>query len=112
MKNHPTWTREQAEEKVLTFSCRAGTSEHQLGLSIDMHNLPSADVSFGKKPAAKWMAENCWKFGFILRFPEDKVNVTKISYEPWHFRYVGRYHAWRMYTLGMCLEEYTEYLAN
>ena len=88
-----------------------GASEHQSGLCIDMHNIETgADVSFGNTEQFKWLSENCWKFGFILRYPEDKVDKTGISYEPWHYRYVGRYHAQKMYEMGLCLEEYCEYL--
>ncbi len=103
-------SRAEAEAIVVTYSCRAGTSEHQSGLCVDMHTLWSANVAFAKEDEAKWLAENCYKFGFVLRFPEDKVDITKITYEPWHFRYVGRYHAVKMNELEMCLEEYTEYL--
>lgn len=103
-------TRAAAEAIVLTYSCRAGTSEHQSGLCCDMHNMSSAQVAFAKTDEAKWLAENAWKFGFILRFPEEKTEITGISYEPWHFRYVGRYHAERMRELNMCLEEYVAYL--
>ncbi len=106
MQQDPTLTRQQAEAIVLTYSCREGTSEHQSGLCCDMHNLPSADRSFANTEVAQWLAQNSWKFGFVVRFPEDKTEVTGISYEPWHFRYVGRYHAERMYHAGMCLEEY------
>ena len=106
MANHPGWTKAQAEAQVLTYSCRPGTSEHQTGLSCDMHTLTGADVSFADCEQAKWLAENCWKFGYILRFPKDKVAQTGISYEPWHFRYVGRYHAYRIWSEGLCLEEY------
>lgn len=105
-------SREAAEAIVVTYSCRAGTSEHQSGLCVDMHTHPSANVNFKNETEAKWLAENCHKFGFILRFPEDKTDITGITYEPWHFRYVGRYHATKMKDLGMCLEEYTEYLKN
>lgn len=83
-----------------------GTSEHQSGLCCDMHNLPAADVSFGDTPAGKWMAANCHKFGFIIRYPEGKTDITGITYEPWHFRYIGRYHACKIYERGICLEEY------
>ena len=83
-----------------------GTSEHQSGLCCDMHNLPAADVSFADTPAGQWMAANCHKFGFIIRFPADKIEITGITFEPWHFRYVGRYHACKMYERGLCLEEY------
>ena len=103
-------TREEAEKIVVTYSCRAGTSEHQTGLCVDMHTLAAAHQSFQYESEAKWLAENSYKFGFVLRFPADKTEVTGITYEPWHFRYVGRYHAKKMYDLDMCLEEYTEYL--
>lgn len=105
-------TRAQAEAIVVTYSCRPGTSEHQTGLCVDMHTLSAANEAFKNQEEAKWLADNCHKFGFILRFPEDKTEITKITYEPWHFRYVGRYHATRMKDLGMCLEEYVEYLAK
>ena len=91
---------------VATFSNPPGSSEHQTGLCADLHNLPSADVKFGETEAFAWLRDNCHKFGFILRYPEDKVDVTGISYEPWHYRYVGRYHATHMYNEGLCLEEY------
>lgn len=106
LASHPGWTKEQAEAQVETYSCRPGTSEHQTGLCIDMHTLSGADVSFANYEQAAWLAENCWKFGYILRFPKDKVKETGISYEPWHFRYVGRYHAYRIHSQGLCLEEY------
>ena len=107
---YPDWTDEQVKNHVLTYSAFPGTSEHQTGLCCDMHNLRAADVAFAKKEAYKWLEENCWKFGFIIRFPEDKVDVTGYSYEPWHYRFVGRYHANAMRQRGMCLEEYVEYL--
>ncbi len=102
-------TREECEKYVLTFSTKPGTSEHQSGLSLDMHNLPSAQQAFADKPEAKWLAENCYRFGFILRYPKDKQEITNIIYEPWHFRFVGREAATEMHELNMCLEEYIEY---
>ena len=101
-------TREECEKYVLTFSTKPGTSEHQSGLCCDMHNIPAADVSFAEKAEAKWLAENCYRFGFILRYPEGKKSVTGIIYEPWHFRFVGREAATEMHELGLCLEEYIE----
>ncbi len=89
-----------------------GESEHQTGLAVDMHNMSSAQQAFAKTFEAQWLAENCWKFGFILRYMPDKEDITTYVYEPWHFRYVGRYHAQRIYEMHMCLEEYTEYLEN
>ena len=112
MAKNPSLTREQAEAITVTYSNRPGTSEHQTGLCCDMHNLSSADQSFKTERAAKWLADNCYKFGFILRYPEDKTDITGTLYEPWHFRYVGRYHASEMNRLGMCLEEYMKYLGR
>lgn len=89
------------------YSAPAGASEHQLGLAMDVNSL---DESFGNTAEGKWLAENCYKFGFILRFPEDKTDITGYIYEPWHFRFVGRYHAERITKLGMTLEEYIVYL--
>ena len=99
-----------SEEKAAKNVNPPGSSEHQTGLAVDMHNMSAASREFGKTIEAKWLADNAHKFGFILRYPADKVDVTGISYEPWHFRFVGRYHATKMYELGMCLEEYIEYI--
>lgn len=116
MDANPSLSRAEAEKIVEKYSCRAGTSEHQSGLCADLHNQVSANEDypeiFANTPEGKWIHENCWKFGFVLRFPPDKTEITGISYESWHFRYVGRYHAYRMKELGMCLEEYTAYLAD
>ncbi len=89
-----------------------GSSEHQSGLCLDMHNLSAASTAFGGTFEADWLADNAHKFGYILRYPKNKTKITGISYEPWHFRYVGRYHATKMHELGMCLEEYMEYISK
>ena len=99
-------TREECEKYVMTFSCREGCSEHQTGLALDMHNLPSAEVTFADSPAYAWLEANAHKFGFILRFPKDKEDITGISFEPWHYRFVGRKAATYIYEHGLCLEEY------
>ena len=112
MKNDSKLTREQAEQVVLTYSMKPGCSEHQTGLCCDMHNLSSAQQKFGSTEAGKWLAENCWRFGFILRYPADKEDITGVKWEPWHFRFVGREAATQMHEKNMCLEEYTEYLKN
>lgn len=101
-------TREECEAYVNTFSARPGQSEHQSGLVCDMHNLGSAEISFANTAEAKWLAENAHRFGFILRFQEDKVAITGYQFEPWHFRFVGRTAATEMYESGQCLEEYLE----
>jgi len=106
MAKNPSLTLAEAQAITATYSARPGTSEHQTGLCCDMHNLGAADVAFANKAAYAWLKENCWKFGFIIRFPEGKEEITGISFEPWHYRYVGRYHAKAIYDSGLCLEEY------
>ncbi len=108
MAANPSLTKAQAQAIVDTYSAKPGTSEHQTGLCADLHNLPGADVAFAKEQAYKWLSENAWKFGFILRFPEDKTDITGYSYEPWHYRFVGRNAAWQITSAGICLEEYLE----
>jgi len=99
-------TREECEQYVMTFSCREGCSEHQTGLALDMHNLPAADEKFADTAAYAWLSANAHRFGFILRFPKDKEDITGISFEPWHYRFVGRDAATYIYEHGLCLEEY------
>lgn len=101
-------TKEEAMAIVDTYSARPGTSEHQTGLCCDMHNLPSADQAFANKEAYAWLKENAWKFGFIERFPKGKEDVTGYSFEPWHYRFVGRRAAYRIHSAGITLEEYLE----
>lgn len=116
MNSNPGMTKAEAEKIAAETINRPGTSEHQTGLCLDMHNLRTAErelaVTFGENDAGKWLAENCYKFGYILRYEADKTDITGIAYESWHFRYVGRYHATRMHELDMCLEEYTVYLSE
>ncbi len=102
----PSLTREEAEKIVLTFSTRPGTSEHQSGLAVDMDTTGTLVTDFQYTAEYKWLSENAWKFGFILRFPDGKMDITTIQFEPWHYRYVGRYHAKKIYDSGLCLEEY------
>lgn len=89
-----------------------GTSEHHSGLAMDIvsgnYYTKYSDLveEFENEPEAVWLRENCARFGFILRFPKDKTDITKINYEPWHFRYVGEEHARIIMEQGLCLEEY------
>lgn len=101
---------EQAKNKVLTYSAYPGTSEHHTGLCVDLmtNRMTDLDESFADEPVYPWLLENAWKFGFILRYPKDKVNITGYSFEPWHYRFVGRYHAYKIHEQGICLEEYLE----
>ncbi len=82
-----------------------GCSEHHTGLAFDI-TVPGK--SFGGTKQAKWLEEHCWEWGFILRYPADKTDITGITNEPWHFRYVGIEAATEMHETGECLEEYIE----
>ncbi len=86
-----------------TYSARPGHSEHQTGLAADIN---SADESFAGTPEAKWLAANCWKYGFIIRYPKGKESITGYIYEPWHIRYLGKENAKLVYESGLTLEEY------
>ena len=97
---------EKAEEKTAKTTAYPGASEHQSGLACDMHNLSGKMQTFANTPAFKWLNEHGADFGFILRYPLSKTDVTGIQYEPWHFRFVGRYHAQKIMASGLSLEEY------
>ena len=89
-------TQEEAAAKAATIVAAPGTSEHETGLSADLVG----------EEAKKWLGEHCWEYGFILRYPEDKGDITGITFEPWHFRYVGTRVSMDMKDSGLCLEEY------
>ena len=101
-------SREEAESAAAEYSARAGTSEHQTGLCLDFmtEDMSSLDESFEKTAAFAWLSRNAHKYGFILRYAEDKVDVTGYKYEPWHYRFVGRTAATEIYQSDLCLEEY------
>lgn len=109
MKNDETLTKEMAEKLAESTVSRPGANEHQSGLAVDIHNMSVESIKFEETEVFSWLKDNCWKFGFILRYPENKSEVTGVQFEPWHFRYVGRYHSERIYKLDLCLEEYLEY---
>ena len=85
-----------------------GTSEHQLGLAVDIvdMNNQNLDESQEQTPVQQWLMAHSWEYGWILRYPGDKSDITGIIYEPWHYRYVGRDAAREIHALGVCLEEY------
>jgi D-alanyl-D-alanine carboxypeptidase len=85
------------------YSARPGHSEHQTGLAFDLNSL---EQSFENTKEGKWLAENCWKYGFIIRYPKGKESVTGYMFEPWHVRYLGKEVAKKVYESGKCLEEY------
>ena len=91
-----------------------GTSEHQLGLALDIvdNDNWNLDESQAEMPAQQWLMENSWRYGWILRYPVEKSEFTGIIYEPWHYRYVGTAVAAEIHELNICLEEYLDILTN
>lgn len=85
------------------ISARPGHSEHQLGLAIDVNSI---EFSFAETPEGLWLAENCWKYGFIIRYKEGTEGITGYMYEPWHIRYLGKEIAKDVHFSGLALEEY------
>ncbi len=85
------------------YSARPGHSEHQTGYAIDLNSIA---YSFADTAEGKWVAANCYKYGFILRYPQNKESQTGYRYEPWHIRYVGTALAKEIYDSGLCLEEF------
>ncbi len=101
-------TREEAEKVAATISAIPGTSEHQLGLAVDIVDTQSWELSEIQETLAgqKWLMENSWKYGFILRYPNGTTSETGIIYEPWHYRYVGQTVAAELHASGQTLEGY------
>ena len=89
-----------------TYSARPGYSEHQTGLAVDVYNGKEDFTNFEKTKEYNWMQDNAYKFGFILRFPKDKVLETGYQYESWHYRYVGKEIAKYIHDNNLCFEEY------
>lgn len=110
MAAHPNWTQAQCEAEVLTYSARPGESEHQTGLCMDLISLNHVvlDESFAQNPAYAWLTEHAHYFGFVLRYPKDKTDITGYSYEPWHYRFVGVNTATELHEKGITLEEYLD----
>ncbi|MBR2020091.1 MAG: M15 family metallopeptidase [Clostridia bacterium] len=96
-----------AEAVVRSYSAEPGKSEHQTGLCIDfVTSTAGLTEAFENTEAFAWLSENAYKFGFILRYPKGKEGVTGYTYEPWHYRFVGREAATDIYYRGLTLEEY------
>ncbi|MBO5420965.1 MAG: M15 family metallopeptidase [Clostridia bacterium] len=96
---------EEAKKLAEQWVAVPGTSEHQLGIAVDIN----ADTKKCKaNDVYKWLEENAHKYGFIKRYPDDKTDITGIINEPWHYRYVGTEAATKIYEQGLCLEEYIE----
>lgn len=96
---------DEAAVQAAAWVAVPGTSEHCLGYATDLNSL---EESFENTKEFAWLQKHCADYGFILRFPKDKVDITGISYEPWHYRYVGINHAKPIMAAGICLEEYLE----
>lgn len=117
---NPSLTDEQIKALVLTYSAYPGTSEHQTGLCIDLITSEMSglwnygsetpnnpyDKGFAETEEFQWLKKNAHKFGFILRYPEDKTDITGYAYESWHYRFVGIDAATEIYEAGITLEEY------
>ena len=99
-----------AEEQAAYWVARPGTSEHQAGLAVDIvdTNYQLLDAQQAETPVQLWLMEHCAEYGFILRYPTDKSDLTGVGYEPWHYRYVGIAAATEIMELGICLEEYLQ----
>ena len=101
-----------AINKVLTYSQRPGESEHQTGLCVDFTTKSiggAVDDVFESTEVCQWLKDNAWKYGFILRYPKGKIDLTGISHESWHYRFVGLERASIIYQTGICYEEYLQY---
>lgn len=103
------YVRTQGQEYADQYSARPGTSEHQTGLVMDITSPGmnfALDESFGSTSEGKWVAENAHRFGFIIRYPLGKEDITGYAYEPWHLRYVGPALAEELYRRGLVMEEF------
>lgn len=101
-------TPDEAREYTERFVSLPGTSEHQYGRSIDVTLDGTTDHSFHETEQGQWLIDHAHEHGFVIRYPEDKEEVTGIGYEPWHLRWVGAEHADFMTRHNLCLEEYIE----
>ena len=104
--------KETSLEYVSVYVAKPGQSEHQTGLAMDLGCNKNTGLtgSFGDTPEGKWVAENCWRFGFIIRYKEEWTDITGYAYEPWHIRYVGAEHARAIYEADIPFEYYVEQL--
>ncbi len=97
---------EEDKSVVDTYSARAGFSEHQTGLAFDIYNVIKSYTEFGTTKEYEWVKDNCYKYGFIIRYKFEFSNITGYKEEPWHIRYVGVNNATYIYNNNISLEEY------
>ena len=106
------YSQEEAEKEAARWVALPGTSEHNTGLALDIvypgyyEDYGDLNEGFEETAAFDWLINNCTDYGFVLRYPKDKQDITGITYEPWHYRYVGVENAKAMEAAGQCLEEY------
>jgi len=107
------YSEEQAKIEAAKWVAIPGTSEHQLGLAVDIvaRSYQRLNEKQEKTAEQQWLMKNSYKYGFILRYPNDKSETTGIGYEPWHYRFVGKEAALAIYESGLCLEEFLELLS-
>jgi len=103
------WVKQDGQILADTYSARAGYSEHQTGFAFDIRDFPLTNDDFSQTKSFKWVSENAYKYGFILRFPENKEDITGYQYEPWHYRYCGLECAKYIHDNDITFEEYYEY---
>lgn len=98
----------EAEVQAAAWVARPGTSEHQAGLAVDIVDTAYQllDKAQEGRPVQQWLMAHCAEYGFILRYPTGKSDLTGVNYEPWHYRYVGQEAAREIMDQGLCLEEY------
>ncbi|MBR0413654.1 MAG: M15 family metallopeptidase [Clostridia bacterium] len=101
-------TQVDAEREAAQWVAAPRTSEHHTGLAVDIVDLGYQLLDEGQMDTGtqQWLIKNCWKYGFILRYPLEKKKITHVHFEPWHYRYVGKEHAKKITQAGICLEEY------
>ena len=114
MAANPGMSREEAKIEAAKVVAVPGTSEHQLGLAVDIidTDLWALEEEQEDLAAQKWLMENCWRYGFLLRYPKDSTDSTGIIYEPWHYRYLGVDLATEIHHSGMTVEQYLESLSS
>jgi len=104
------WVEHDGYEQALTASARPGHSEHQLGTAIDFQTLgggaPWSVTDWATTASGSWLAQNAWRYGFVMSYPKDKTAITCYEYEPWHYRYVGRSLAAQIHDSGTTTREF------
>ena len=103
-------SQEEAEKEAARWITQPGTSEHHTGLAVDIidFDYQILDEKQGETATQKWLMKHCTEYGFIVRYPQSKKDITHIEFESWHYRYVGVENAKKIAASGLCLEEYVE----